>query len=58
MHRFIRRALTVRCFKREDEPRDIEGSAFLIKDADYITGQVIPVDDGRTLRDAWLPCDA
>ncbi len=28
MRRVIRRALTVRCFKREGEPRDIEDSGF------------------------------
>jgi pteridine reductase len=36
--------------KREGSPADIARAAlFLIRDADYITGQVIPVDGGRTL---------
>jgi len=36
--------------KRTGEPQDIAKSVlFLIKDADYITGQIIAVDGGRTL---------
>jgi pteridine reductase len=36
--------------KRTGEPQDIAKSVlFLIKDADYITGQIIVVDGGRTL---------
>jgi pteridine reductase len=36
--------------KREGDPRDIARTAlFLIRDADYVTGQVLPVDGGRTL---------
>lgn len=36
--------------KREGHPEDIAKTAlFLIRDADYITGQVIAVDGGRTL---------
>ena len=36
--------------KREGNPKDIAKTAlFLIKDADYITGQIIVVDGGRTL---------
>lgn len=36
--------------KREGSPADIARTAlFLIRDADYITGQVIPVDGGRTV---------
>ena len=35
--------------KREGGPDDIARTAlFLIRDADYITGQVIAVDGGRT----------
>lgn len=36
--------------KRQGEPRDIAATVrFLIRDADYITGQVIPVCGGRSL---------
>lgn len=36
--------------KREGSPDDIARTVlFLIRDADYITGQVIPVDGGRTV---------
>jgi pteridine reductase len=36
--------------KREGTPADIARTAlFLIRDADYITGQIIPVDGGRTV---------
>lgn len=36
--------------KRSGEPSDIAKAAlFLIKDADYITGQILTVDGGRTL---------
>ncbi len=36
--------------KREGAPADIAATAlFLIRDAHYITGQIIPVDGGRTL---------
>lgn len=36
--------------KREGSPEDIARAVlFLVRDADYITGQVIPVDGGRTL---------
>lgn len=35
--------------KREGSPEDIATTAlFLIRDARYVTGQVIPVDGGRT----------
>ncbi len=38
------------CLKREGEPEDIAKAVlFLIRDADYITGHVIPVDGGRML---------
>ncbi len=38
------------CLKREGMPEDIAKAVlFLIKDADYITGHVIPVDGGRLL---------
>jgi pteridine reductase len=37
--------------KRQGGPEDIARTAlFLIRDADYITGQIIAVDGGRTLR--------
>jgi pteridine reductase len=36
--------------KREGSPEDIAKTVlFLVRDADYITGQVIPVDGGRML---------
>ena len=36
--------------KREGSPADVAKAAlFLIRDADYITGHVIPVDGGRML---------
>ncbi|OQX00548.1 MAG: pteridine reductase, partial [Thiothrix lacustris] len=36
--------------KREGSPADIAKAVlFLVRDADYITGQVIPVDGGRLL---------
>ena len=36
--------------KRQGEPKDIATTVrFLIRDADYITGQVIPVDGGRSI---------
>jgi len=36
--------------KRQGEPKDIAATVrFLIRDADYITGQVIPVCGGRSL---------
>ena len=36
--------------KRHGEPSDIARAVlFLVRDADYITGQIIPVDGGRTL---------
>ncbi len=36
--------------KREGEPKDIAQTAlYLIEHADYVTGQIIPVDGGRTL---------
>jgi pteridine reductase len=36
--------------KREGSPADIARTAlFLIRDADYLTGQIIPVDGGRTV---------
>ncbi len=36
--------------KREGSPADIARTAlFLVRDADYITGQIIPVDGGRTV---------
>ncbi|MCK5810750.1 MAG: SDR family oxidoreductase, partial [Cocleimonas sp.] len=36
--------------KREGTPEDIANTVlFLVRDADYITGQVIPVDGGRML---------
>ncbi|MCK5918708.1 MAG: pteridine reductase [Cocleimonas sp.] len=36
--------------KREGSPEDIANTVlFLVRDADYITGQVIPVDGGRML---------
>lgn len=36
--------------KRQGQPEDIaKAVSFLIQDADYITGQVIPVDGGRSL---------
>lgn len=36
--------------KREGNPDDIARTVlFLVRDADYITGQVIPVDGGRLL---------
>jgi pteridine reductase len=36
--------------KRSGDPRDIAKAVlFLIKDADYITGQIITVDGGRSL---------
>jgi pteridine reductase len=36
--------------KRSGEPMDIAKAVlFLIKDADYITGQILTVDGGRTL---------
>jgi pteridine reductase len=38
------------CLKREGMPEDIAKAVlFLVKDADYITGHVIPVDGGRLL---------
>ena len=38
------------CLKREGSPEDIAKAVFfLVKDADYITGHVIPVDGGRLL---------
>ena len=38
------------CLKREGMPEDIAKAVlFLVKDADYITGQIIAVDGGRTL---------
>ncbi|MEE9325881.1 MAG: pteridine reductase [Cocleimonas sp.] len=38
------------CLKREGNPEDIAKAVlFLIRDADYITGHVIPVDGGRML---------
>jgi len=38
------------CLKREGIPEDIAKAVlFLVKDADYITGHVIPVDGGRLL---------
>ena len=38
------------CLKREGTPEDIaKAILFLVKDADYITGHVIPVDGGRLL---------
>ena len=38
------------CLKREGLPEDIAKAVlFLVKDADYITGHVIPVDGGRLL---------
>ena len=38
------------CLKREGSPDDIAKAVlFLVKDADYITGHVIPVDGGRLL---------
>jgi pteridine reductase len=38
------------CLKREGNPEDIaKAILFLVKDADYITGHVIPVDGGRML---------
>jgi pteridine reductase len=38
------------CLKREGVPEDIAKAVlFLVKDADYITGHVIPVDGGRLL---------
>lgn len=38
------------CLKREGSPEDIaKAILFLVKDADYITGHVIPVDGGRLL---------
>ncbi|MEE9309917.1 MAG: pteridine reductase [Cocleimonas sp.] len=38
------------CLKREGAPEDIaKAILFLVKDADYITGHVIPVDGGRML---------
>ncbi len=38
------------CLKREGSPVDIaKAILFLVKDADYITGHVIPVDGGRLL---------
>ena len=37
--------------KREGSPKDVSNAAlFLINNADYITGQIIVVDGGRTLR--------
>jgi len=36
--------------KREGSPEDIANTVlFLVRDAPYITGQVIPVDGGRVL---------
>ncbi|MEO5702872.1 MAG: SDR family oxidoreductase, partial [Gammaproteobacteria bacterium] len=36
--------------KRQGHPRDVANAVlFLIRDADYITGQVIAVDGGRTV---------
>ncbi|MGZ8927784.1 MAG: SDR family oxidoreductase, partial [Methylobacter sp.] len=36
--------------KRSGEPMDIAKAVlFLVKDADYITGQILTVDGGRTL---------
>lgn len=38
------------CLKREGTPEDIaKAILFLVRDADYITGHVIPVDGGRML---------
>ncbi len=38
------------CLKREGTPDDIaKAILFLVRDADYITGHVIPVDGGRVL---------
>ncbi len=38
------------CLKREGSPEDIAKAVlFLVRDADYITGHVIPVDGGRLL---------
>lgn len=38
------------CLKREGKPEDIaKAILFLVRDADYITGHVIPVDGGRLL---------
>ena len=38
------------CLKREGKPSDIaKAILFLVRDADYITGHVIPVDGGRLL---------
>ena len=36
--------------KRKGEPRDIAATVrFLLRDADYITGQVLPVCGGRSI---------
>lgn len=36
--------------KREGRPEDVAGAVlFLIRDAHYVTGQILPVDGGRTL---------
>lgn len=36
--------------KREGSPEDVAGAVlFLIRDAHYVTGQILPVDGGRTL---------
>jgi pteridine reductase len=36
--------------KRHGEPEDIARAIlFLVRDADYITGHIVPVDGGRSL---------
>jgi pteridine reductase len=36
--------------KRHGEPKDIaKAILFLIRDAEYITGHIVPVDGGRSL---------
>jgi pteridine reductase len=45
-HEIVQRTM----LKRSGEPADIAKAVlFLIKDADYITGQILTVDGGRTL---------
>ena len=46
----LRQILQRVVLKRNGEPADIAKAVwFLIKDADYMTGQILTVDGGRTL---------